>query len=42
MADTPLLSVEDLRVSFNTPKGVVEAVRGIDFELGQERLGIVG
>ncbi len=37
-----LLSVEDLRVSFTTPKGVVEAVRGIDFELGQERLGIVG
>ncbi len=37
-----LLSVEDLRVSFDTPKGVVEAVRGIDFELGQERLGIVG
>jgi peptide/nickel transport system ATP-binding protein len=39
---TALLSVEDLRVSFTTPKGVVEAVRGIDFELGQERLGIVG
>ena len=37
-----LLNVEDLRVSFDTPKGVVEAVRGIDFELGQERLGIVG
>ena len=42
MARSPLLSVEDLRVSFDTPKGVVEAVRGIDFELGQERLGIVG
>ena len=42
MAGSPLLSVEDLRVSFDTPKGVVEAVRGIDFELGQERLGIVG
>ena len=41
-AHKPLLSVEDLRVSFTTPKGVVEAVRGIDFELGQERLGIVG
>jgi peptide/nickel transport system ATP-binding protein len=41
-AHKPLLSVEDLRVSFDTPKGVVEAVRGIDFELGQERLGIVG
>ncbi len=42
MAGDALLSVEDLRVSFDTPKGVVEAVRGIDFELGQERLGIVG
>ena len=42
MTDSPLLRVEDLRVSFETPKGVVEAVRGIDFELGQERLGIVG
>ena len=38
----PLLSVEDLRVSFATPKGDVEAVRGVSFELGQERLGIVG
>ena len=42
MADDALLNVEDLRVSFDTPKGVVEAVRGIDFTLGQERLGIVG
>ena len=42
MAGDALLGVEDLRVSFDTPKGVVEAVRGIDFELGQERLGIVG
>ena len=42
MAGDALLVVEDLRVSFDTPKGVVEAVRGIDFELGHERLGIVG
>ena len=42
MAGKSLLQIEDLRVSFDTPKGVVEAVRGIDFELGQERLGIVG
>jgi peptide/nickel transport system ATP-binding protein len=34
--------VENLSVSFDTPKGVVEAVRGISFEVGQERLGIVG
>jgi len=42
MSEKPLISVEDLRVTFRTPKGPVEAVRGIDFELGRERLGIVG
>ncbi|MCP1170288.1 ABC transporter ATP-binding protein [Limimaricola litoreus] len=38
----PLLSVEDLRVSFPTPAGRVEVVRGLSFDLGRERLGIVG
>lgn len=42
MSDRPLITVEDLSVTFRTPKGPVEAVRGIDFTLGQERLGIVG
>jgi len=37
-----LLEVEDLRVSFPTRTGVVEAVRGVSFTLGRERLGIVG
>jgi len=37
-----LLQVEDLRVSFPTRTGVVEAVRGVSFTLGRERLGIVG
>jgi peptide/nickel transport system ATP-binding protein len=39
---TPLLTVENLRVSFPTRTGVVEAVRGVSFTLGRERLGIVG
>ncbi len=39
----PVLVVEDLRVSFpNRDGGRTEAVRGISFALGRERLGIVG
>jgi peptide/nickel transport system ATP-binding protein len=38
----PLLEVEDLRVRFHLRTGIVEAVRGISFQLGRERLGIVG
>ncbi len=37
-----LLRVEDLRVSFLTHTGTLEAVRGVDFTLGREKLGIVG
>ncbi len=42
MEDAPLLTVDDLHVSFDTPKGIVNAVRGVSFELGREKLGIVG
>ena len=37
-----LLDVENLRVTFPTRTGRVEAVRGVSFTLGRERLGIVG
>ncbi len=37
-----LLSVENLRVTFATETGPVQAVRGVSFSLGRERLGIVG
>ena len=37
-----LLSVRNLRVTFDTESGPVEAVRGVSFDLGRERLGIVG
>ncbi len=39
----PVLVVDDLRVSFpNRDGGRFEAVRGVSFTLGRERLGIVG
>ena len=39
----PVLSVRDLRVSFPSEAGRVEAVRGVDFDLHAGRtLGIVG
>jgi peptide/nickel transport system ATP-binding protein len=37
-----LVEVEDLRISFPSAKGVFEAVRGVSFTLGREKLGIVG
>lgn len=40
--DPPLLELDNLRVDFHTPTGIVNAVRGLSFTLGRERLGIVG
>lgn len=40
--EAPLISLRDLRVSFASRRGTVEAVRGIDLDLGREKLGIVG
>jgi peptide/nickel transport system ATP-binding protein len=37
-----LLDVKNLHVTFDTETGPVEAVRGVSFSLGRERLGIVG
>lgn len=42
MTDAPLVDVENLWVKFRTRAGVFDAVRGISFTLGKERLGIVG
>jgi len=39
---THLLDVENLSVRFPTRSGIFDAVRGISFSLGRERLGIVG
>lgn len=39
---TELLDVKNLRISYPTRTGVIEAVRGVSFTLGKERLGIVG
>jgi peptide/nickel transport system ATP-binding protein len=38
----PLLTVEDLAVRFPLRTGTVEAVRGVSFSLGRERLAVVG
>ena len=40
--NSPILTVEDLRVGFPGPRGLVEAVRGISFEVGRNKVGIVG
>lgn len=37
-----LLDVENLRVKFQSRQGVFDAVRGVSFTLGRERLAIVG
>jgi oligopeptide transport system ATP-binding protein len=43
MADAPLLSLRDLRVSFRTNDGVVEAVKGIDLDIRRDEVvAIVG
>ena len=36
------VTVRDLRIGFPSPRGLTEAVRGVSFTLGQEKLGIVG
>ncbi len=39
---TPLLEVDNLRVTFPTARSDIDVVRGVSFTLGRERLGIVG
>ena len=39
---TTMLTVDNLKVRYPTRTGVIEAVRGVSFALGRERLGIVG
>ncbi|MEF2072589.1 ABC transporter ATP-binding protein [Consotaella aegiceratis] len=38
----PLIEVDNLRVGFRAAHGVQEAVRGVSFAIGREKLGIVG
>ena len=39
---TAQLVVEDLQVRFHTARRVVEAVRGVSFTVGREKVGVVG
>ena len=42
MSNEPLLNVKNLKVTFNTPKGEVNAVRGVSFStpvIGYARCG---
>jgi peptide/nickel transport system ATP-binding protein len=38
----PLIEVENLRVSFRSRAGLNEALRGVSFSMGREKVGIVG
>jgi oligopeptide/dipeptide ABC transporter ATP-binding protein len=42
-AQGPVLAIDDLKVSFATPDGLIEAVRGVSLTIGRgECLGVVG
>lgn len=41
-ANNPLLDVRDLHVDFINGGAVTHAVRGVSFQLGREKLAIVG
>ncbi len=42
MAVPPILEVDRLNITFQTPRGVVRAVRDLSFRMGREKLAIVG
>jgi peptide/nickel transport system ATP-binding protein len=43
MSETPLLDVQGLRVSLNTPRGPAQALRGVSFQLARgQTLGLIG
>ncbi len=42
MSSVPLLTVENLNVTFPSPKGDAHAVKNISFSVGRKKIGIVG
>src|SRR5262249_54074554 len=43
LSQTPLIDVQELAVTFDTPRGAARAVRGVSFRIGRgETVGVVG
>lgn len=42
MNQEPLLQINDLNVTFPSPRGEVRAVQNVSFSMGKEKIGIVG
>ncbi|MBS0339185.1 MAG: ABC transporter ATP-binding protein [Proteobacteria bacterium] len=41
-AQHPLLEIRNLQISFATPQGRMQAVRGVNLSMGRERIAVVG
>ena len=42
MKNPPLIEIENLRIGFRSRAGINEALRGVSFSMGREKVGVVG
>ena len=42
MTNPPLIEIENLRIGFRSRAGMNEALRGVSFSMGREKVGVVG